>query len=172
MKASDKLVAALNDQITLELSASVVYFQLSAVLSAEDLPGMAGWMLAQSNEERDHAQIFTDHLLNRGGEVKIGAIDAPGAPADSSAIAAFRASLAHEEKVSEAVRGLYRLAVDEGDIDSIPLLQRFIEEQLEEEAAVSEIIGRLERAGDDGSAILYLDSELGSRHGGGEAPEL
>ncbi|MPZ54358.1 MAG: ferritin [Acidimicrobiia bacterium] len=172
MTLSDKLLNALNEQITLELTASVVYFQLSTILNADDLPGMGGWMQAQSDEERDHARVFTDHVLDRGGRVVVGGIDAPTVPDDGTALSAFKAALDHEKKVSEAIRDLYRLAAEEGDADSIPLLLRFIEEQVEEEATVSEIVGRLERANDDATAILYLDSELASRRDGGETPEL
>ena len=58
---------------------------------------------------------------------------------------AFTAALAHEEKVSESIRNLYRTAEAEGDLDSRPLLNWFLEEQIEEEATVKEIVGRLVR---------------------------
>lgn len=48
-----------------------------------------------------------------------------------------------------------------GDIDVIPLLNWFIDEQLEEEATVSEIISRVKLIGDD-SGIFKLDEELGT----------
>ena len=60
-----------------------------------------------------------------------------------SVLDVFRAALAHEQKVSESIRSLYRLDEAEGDLDSRPLLNFFIEEQVEEEATVREIIGRL-----------------------------
>ncbi|MGO1318427.1 MAG: ferritin, partial [Cellulomonadaceae bacterium] len=50
-----------------------------------------------------------------------------------------------------------------GDIDCVPLLHWFIEEQIEEEATVGEIVGRLKLIGDDGSGLLRLDGELGQR---------
>ena len=84
-------------------------------------------------------------------------------------LAAFEASLEQERVVSEAIRGLYRIAQEQGDIDSLPLLHWFIEEQVEEESTVSEIIGRVKLIGDDGSGLLKLDQELGARPGG-EAP--
>ncbi|MDN5793449.1 MAG: ferritin, partial [Brevibacterium aurantiacum] len=52
----------------------------------------------------------------------------------------------------------------ETDLDVLPLLHWFIDEQVEEESTISEIIGRLELVGDSGSGLLRIDSELGSRH--------
>jgi ferritin len=162
MKMSADLETAFSEQITLELASSIAYLQLATALDSIDLPGMASWMRIQSEEERMHAQRFADHVLARGNVPRIGAIDAPPHPGEG-AIAAFEASLAHEQRVSEAIRNLYRTAQQSGDVDSIPLLSWFIEEQVEEESTVSEILGRLRRIGDDGSALLFLDSELGSR---------
>lgn len=162
MQMSADLEAAFSEQITLELASSIAYLQLSADLSAADLPGMASWMRVQADEERRHAQKFANHVLDRGNTVRVGAIEAPQQPSGGP-IAAFEAALAHEQRVSESIRRLYRQAADSGDLDSLPLLSWFITEQVEEEATVSEILGRLRRVGDDGSALVFLDSELGTR---------
>lgn len=164
MALNDTLLKALSEQITLELESSIVYLQLAITLEDHDLPGMASWMRLQSDEERDHAAKFIEHVTDRGARPQIGPIGAPEAV--DSIIGAFEASLAHEEKVSESIRDLYRLATGEGDIDAIPLLHWFIEEQIEEEATVSEILGRLKMIGEDGGGLLRLDAELGSRGGG------
>lgn len=162
MTMPDRLAAALNDQITLELASSVGYIQLSAYFEAEDLPGMAQWMRVQAGEERDHADRFMDHVLDRGGRVQIGSLpEPPTEPA--SPLEAFQVALDQERRVSESIRELYHLATEIGDIDVIPLLQWFVTEQIEEEASVDEIISQLTRMGADGSALLILDRELGSR---------
>ncbi|MGO2756596.1 MAG: ferritin, partial [Brachybacterium alimentarium] len=46
---------------------------------------------------------------------------------------------------------------------SRPLLNWFVDEQIEEEATASEIIGRVKLIGNDGSGLLRLDAELGRR---------
>lgn len=167
MELNGKLAEAINDQITLEIQASVVYRQLAIEMDVLDLPGISGWFLAQSAEELVHAQKFTDHMTDRNAAPKIGVITAPNVTI-TSVLGAFEASLAHEQKVSEAIRNLYRLAQQEGDIDSIPMLNWFIQEQLEEEATVGEIIGRVRMIGTDGNGLLRLDAELGSRQETGE----
>jgi ferritin len=167
MKMSAELETAFSEQITLELGSSIAYLQMSAGLSSSDLPGMAAWMRVQADEERMHALKFVDHVLDRGNAVTIRTIEAPAA-ATTGVIGTFEAALAHEQRVSEAIRQLYRQASDSGDIDSLPLLSWFLSEQVEEESTVSEILGRLRRIGDDGSALLFLDSELGGRSSGAQ----
>lgn len=156
------LEAAFSEQITLELASSLSYLQLSVVLEARDLPGMASWMRVQAGEERNHAQKLIDHLLDRGHTPQIGSIEAPQNPGED-VLAIFRVALENEQRVSEAIRSLHRVAVDAEDVDSLPILLWFLEEQIEEEATVSAILGRLRLAGDDAAALLILDSELGSR---------
>ena len=80
-----------------------------------------------------------------------------------SVLDAFEAAFAHEQKVSDSIRNLYRLAESEGDLDSRPLLNWFLEEQIEEEATVSEIVGRVKMINEDGPGLLRLDEELGAR---------
>lgn len=162
MELKGKLADAFNDQVTMEIEAAVVYRQLAIEMDVQDLPGISGWFLAQSAEELVHAQKFTDHMTDRGACPKIETIKAPGLEINS-VLEAFEASLAHEQKVSESIRNLYRMSQQDGDIDSIPLLNWFISEQLEEEASVSEIIGRVKLIGEDGNGLLRLDAELGAR---------
>lgn len=162
MKLSQALEDAFNAQITLELQASLVYRQLAIELELMDLPGMAAWLRHQADEEIVHANKFIDHVADRDNHPRIGATSAPE-PAVSSVLDAFEAAYAHEQKVSASIRDLYRLAESEGDLDSRPLLNWFLEEQIEEEATVSEIVGRVKLIDDDGPGLLRLDDELGQR---------
>lgn len=162
MQLSDALENAFNAQITLEFQASLVYRQLAIELEIMDLPGMAAWLRHQADEEIVHANKFIDHVADRDNHPRIGATSAPS-PTVGSVLDAFTAALAHEERVSASIRDLYRLAESEGDLDSRPLLNWFLEEQVEEEATVKEIVGRLRMIDDDGPGLLRLDEELGAR---------
>lgn len=163
MEMPEELVQAFNDQITREFAADITYRQLAIEAADLNLSGMASWLRAQADEEIVHANKFTDHVLDRGGRPQIGTIDAPTLDGEVTALAIFKAALEHEKYVSEAIRELSRTCEKAGDIDSRPLLQWFISEQIEEEATVSEIIGRIEIIKDDGPGLLRLDSELGAR---------
>jgi ferritin len=162
MQMSTQLEAAFNRQITMELASSTSYLQMAAYLDGRGLTGMAGWMRAQAAEERDHALRFFDFVLARGNTVAIGAMEGPRSEF-GSAQEVFENALSQEKLVSRTIAELYRLASDEVDAASFPLLQWFLQEQVEEESTVSEIIERLALAGSSGSALLQLDRELGSR---------
>ncbi len=162
MELTGDLKEAINTQVTNEIGAAIVYRQLSLDMEALDLPGIASWFKAQADEELTHADKFADHMLDRGVTPLVGQIPAQAGHVDN-VLAAFEAALAHEQKVSEQIRNLYRIAQSSGDIDSIPLLNWFIEEQVEEESSVSAIISRVKLIGNDGTGLLRLDEELGAR---------
>ncbi|GAA1347245.1 ferritin [Falsarthrobacter nasiphocae] len=168
MKLTGDFAKAINDQVTLEVEASIVYRQLAIEMDVIDLPGIAGWFRAQAEEEIVHANKFIDHMSDREAHARIGDIKAPAVKAPT-ALDAFKAALKHEQKVSESIRDLYRQAQKDGDIDSIPLLNWFVDEQLEEEATVSEIIAQLELVGNDGPGLLRLDREMAERQAAEDA---
>ena len=167
MALTTELEAALNDQVTLELESAHQYLALSAWLECEGLPGMAHWMRMQSGEENEHAMKFFDFLGDRNASVKLGALPAPQSDFDS-VIDVFRASLAAEQRVTAAINNVYAIATDARDFASYPLLDWFVNEQVEEEATVQQIIDDLERIEGNGYALLMLDREMGVRQGGGE----
>ena len=162
MELKGKLAQAMNDQITMELQATVVYRQLAIEMDVASLPGFAKWFRAQAAEEIVHSEKFIAHVVDRGGDPQIGDLTGPEIQ-DKSVLGCFEAALNHERKVSESIRNLYRLAQEEGDIDAMPLLNWFINEQLEEEATVDEICDQVRLVGNDGPGLLRLDNELGSR---------
>jgi ferritin len=162
MKMSDKLAAAFSEQVTMELSASLAYLQMSAWFDSFDLPGMSSWMRIQSDEERGHALRFMDFVLDRGNMVVIGEPRKPKSEFESPR-AVFEAALAQEQTTTSSIRNLYLGASEEKDVESYPLLDWFLTEQVEEESTVQKLLGQLGHAGTDGSALLMLDRELGAR---------
>lgn len=163
MKLTDDLLKKFNDQITLEFEASMVYRQLAIAADDLELSGMAAWLRHQADEEIVHANKFIDHVTDRGSYATIGAIKAPKVGEDLTALDIFEAAYAHEQKVSEAIRELYRATDAAGDLNARPILNWFLDEQVEEEATVSEIVGQIRLVGDDGSGLLRIDTRLGQR---------
>lgn len=163
MQMNKELEKKFQDQITLEFAASMVYRQLAIEADEQDLPGMSEWLRRQADEEIVHANKFIEHLSDRGNHSNIGAIPAHTIKQGLSAAEIFEAALAHEQKVSASIRDLYREADQASDFDSRPLLNWFINEQIEEEATVSEILAQIKMVGDDGSGLLRLDDSLGKR---------
>jgi len=157
-----KIESAFNKQINAELYSSYLYLAMSAWFESENLKGMAHWMRAQAGEEQDHARKFYDFIHDRGGRVKLAAIDAP--PADwASPAAAFKEAYKHECKISGMIHNLVDLAVDEKDHPAQNFLQWFVSEQVEEEAHAAEIAGKLGAVGDSKGLIFMFDAELGKR---------
>jgi ferritin len=154
--------AAINDQIAKEFYAAHLYLSMSAWLEEQNLPGFAKWMRIQSDEERAHAMRLYEYLIDAGGRVRLEGVEAP--PVEfKGALAIMEASLAHEKKVTASIRKLYELADKDKDYATQLMLQWFITEQLEEEKQANDVIARLKMAGESSAALLFIDSQLGSR---------
>ena len=157
-----RMQEALNRHVQHETFSSYLYVAMSAWCEAKAWKGFARWLRAQAEEERLHALKSLDYLLARGGEARLGAIEAPPF-AWASVNAVFEAVLEHERKVTAFVNDLHAAAVQEKDTAAQVFLQWFVAEQVEEEARVQEIVDRLRMVGDRPGAALYLDKEYGKR---------
>jgi ferritin len=159
-----ELETALNEQINKEFFSSYLYYAMSAHFEDANLPGFAGWMRAQADEEHQHAMRFFDHVVQRGGNVRLGEIAAPpekfGAPLE-----VFEQALDHERFITRSIESIFPLA----DQATVALLQWFATEQVEEEQTVGLIVESLRMAGEDWPALLLLDRELGARQSGPQA---
>ena len=162
MTINETFSEQLNQQVSAEHQAALIYTQLAYELDRMSFPGMRDWMFAQAGEERVHAQKLADHLLARGYRVELNDIPV-GSIKAATPLDAFEASLAHEQKVSEQIREIARVALDVQDLDSRQLIDWFLSEQIEEEATVSQIVGRLKFIDGDGPGLLRLEAELGAR---------
>jgi ferritin len=159
---TEELAAALNDQVTMELSSAHQYLALSAWLEKEGLPGMANWMRLQAAEENEHAMKFYRFLVDRDVAVVLKSIPEP-LTEFAGVVDVFQAAMAAEQRVTASINNLYGMATDARDFASYPLLDWFVNEQIEEEATVQQIIDDLERTIGNGHALLMLDRELAAR---------
>lgn len=152
----------MNQQVQRELESAYIYLSMAAYFEAMNLPGFANWMRVQFQEEQAHAFKFFDYINDRGGRVVLEAINQP--PIEfKSPIDAFEITLAHEEKITGHINDLYALATRENDYASQTLLQWFIIEQVEEEKSAGDILNSLGMIGENYTALLMLDRELGQR---------
>ncbi|MEZ5293812.1 MAG: ferritin [Vicinamibacterales bacterium] len=154
-----KLLKGMNEHLTLEFKASHEYLAMSVWLSANDLPGFATWMRQQSGDELLHAQKFIDHMVERDQPVALPAVAQPPASWES-AEALCRHVLANEQAVTASINELYAMAEAAKDRPAIVLLQWFVNEQMEEEAAARAILGRIRLGGTTGVGLLMIDQEL------------
>ena len=157
-----KIEQALNAQINLEFSASYSYLAMALYMDAKHLGGFASWMIKQSDEERAHGRRLLRYMLDRSGNVELESVPKP--QVDYGSInEVFEMSLEQEKSNTVSINKLYALASDLNDYATQAHLQWFLDEQVEEEKSILDILGRLELAGDDKTALLILDEYLGSR---------
>ncbi len=159
---SQKMADALNEQANKEFFSSYLYLSMSAFFDSKNLGGMAQWMKMQSEEEYEHAMKFYEFILRVGGEVKLGAIEAPKTNWDNP-LQIFEESLEHEKFISKSIHEIMDLAIEENNHPTKSFLQWFIDEQVEEEDSVGQIVENFRMIGDSKGGLFMLDRELGAR---------
>lgn len=153
---------AVNDQIRAEFESAYLYLAMAARFESRNLKGFAHWLRLQWQEETQHAMKFYDYLLQRDGTVELQALARPEVTFETP-VEAFEAVLKHERYITGRINDLYDLAVAEREYPLQTLLHWFIDEQVEEEDAASEILDNLRIAGDAGPTLFMLDRELSQR---------
>jgi len=157
-----KLQDAINAQINAEMWSAYLYLSMSLDAAAKGHKGVANWFAIQFKEEQDHAQIFINYVLSRGGQVTLAPIAA--VPTSwNTPLEAFKETLAHEKKVTAMIDELARLAFDEKDFATSNMLVWFVNEQIEEEENASDIIASLEKVDDSKLGLYMIDKELAAR---------
>lgn len=153
---------AFNKQINAEMYSAYLYLAMAADFEDKNLMGFSNWMKVQAQEEMSHAMKFYDFINERGGRVKLQAIEGPPTEWDSP-LAAFEDAYAHEQKVTSLINGLVKIAKDENDNASDIFLQWFVTEQVEEEASADEIVQQLKLMKDAPGGMFMLDREMKQR---------
>ena len=159
---SKKMEDALNEQINAELWSAYLYLSMGMQFENAGLNGVANWFKVQFQEEQAHAEIFMNFVNQRGGRVllkPIAAVDTDWAtPLD-----AFKATLAHEQKVTAMINNLYSIAEEEKDYATRERLVGFVNEHVEEEDSAQELIDKFTLIGNDGMGLYTLNQELAAR---------
>jgi ferritin len=160
---TEKIKEIINNQINEELYSAYLYLAFSARLDKLGFKGAANWMKIQVQEENDHALGFFYFLLERGEEPKLKTIVEPKLDGLNTLSEMYLASLNHEKHITACINSIYELAREEKDYSLESFVKWYIDEQVEEEANVTEIVDKLKLIGDNGSAIYMIDQELKAR---------
>ncbi|WP_079504716.1 ferritin [Mesobacillus jeotgali] len=165
---NEELQSLFNDLIQLEHVSSTLYLAMSAYMAQQNYTGMAHWLRLQSDEERTHMMTLVDFVTNRDGTVQIKSIpEQPGS--FGTPLETFQKVLSHEQFVTNTYRQAYNFA-NQVDPQAGLIIQDLLREQIDEEAQAKTIIDRLRLAGNNPSAILLIDQELGARTNAAAAP--
>ena len=155
----------LNDQLGNEFAASQQYIAIAVWYDDETLPLLARHFYRQAVEERNHAMIIVQYLLDAQAPVTIPAVTAPQTTfADQ--IEPVRLALAQEKAVTGQIQELAKLARAEGDLVGEQFLAWFLKEQLEEMSSMADLLRTVERAVE--TNILLAESYLARRQVGDE----
>ena len=155
----------LNEQIGYEFAASQQYIAVAVHYDSQSLPQLAAHFYRQAVEERNHAMMMVQYLLDADKDVMTPGIDAPQTEF-SDVVAPVALALDQEKRVTQQIVELVKLARDEGELVGEQFLHWFLQEQREEVASMTDLLAVVERGKDN---LLTVEENL-SRSAGGENP--
>jgi len=161
--AEKSFAAALNAQISNEFAASQQYVAMAVYYDSETLPRLAAFFYRQALEEREHAMMMIQYLLDVGERVEVPDIKAQPTQYEDG-ITPVKEALAQEERVSSEIFGLFELAREIKDYRAEHFMQWFVKEQVEEVALMSDLLNVVERSREN----LLLAEEYIARESLGE----
>ena len=152
-----RFIDALDAHLVNEFSASQQYIAIAVWYDDQTLPLLAAHFYRQAVEERNHAMIIVQYLMDAAAHVTI-----PGVPAPrldfADATEPVRLALAQEKEVTAQIEALARLAREEGDLVGEQFLAWFLREQREEMASMADLLRTVERAAE--TNILLAEAYL------------
>ena len=158
-------VETLNEQIGHEFGASQQYVAIAVYYDSENLPQLAAHFYRQAVEERNHAMMMVQYLLDADQQVSIPGTEAPRT-SFGDAVAPVSLALEQEKRVTDQIVELVKLAREEGELVGEQFLHWFLQEQREEVASMTELLAVVER----GKGNLLQVEEHVARTSGGENP--
>ena len=165
--AASRFVERLNEQVANEFAASQQYVAAAVFYDARTLPRLAAFFYAQALEERDHAMMMVQYLMDAGADPVIpGAADPVTTFADL--VTPVQVALDQEKRVTDQINGLTLVAREENDFQSEGFMQWFLKEQTEEVATMSDLLAVVTRSADHPEAI---EDYLAREQAGGEAAD-
>lgn len=157
-----EIAKLLNEQINKEFFSAYLYLDIANYYADQNLNGFENWFFVQTQEERDHALLFRQYLLNNGESVELAQIAAPSEKYED-----FRSPLVksfeHEQFVTESINTIYAAAFKINDFRTMQFLDWFIKEQGEEEKNADDNIKRFDLFAGDPKGLYMLDNEMKAR---------
>jgi ferritin len=160
-----KFTDALNVQIGHEFDAHQQYVAIAVYYDAQTLPRLAAHFYRQALEERNHAMMIVQYLLDADDPVVVPAVSAPQTEF-SDAVAPVSLALEQEKRVTEQIVDLVKLARADEELVGEQFLHWFLQEQREEVASMAELLSVVERGQDN---LLFVEEYLGRAAGGDDA---
>ena len=154
---------SLNEQIAHEFAASQQYVAIAVYYDAQTLPQLAAHFYRQAVEERNHAMMMVQYLLDADADVVTPGVEAPQA-SFTDVVAPVALALEQEKRVTAQIADLVQLARAESDLVGEQFLHWFLQEQREEVSSMSALLNVVERSKDN---VMLVEDYL-AREAGGE----
>ena len=151
-----RFASLLDDQVANEFAAAQQYIAIAVHYDDEDLPELARRFYQQALEERNHAMMIVQYLMDQDLQVTVPGVDAPQTEFSTLAEPVALA-LEQEKRVSEQIKALVGAAREESDFQGEQFMQWFLKEQVEEVSSMSTMLRQIERAG---SNALWIEDYL------------
>jgi ferritin len=155
----------LNAQIAYEFGASQQYVAIAVYYDSQSLKELAAHFYRQAVEERNHAMMMVQYLLDADETVVVPGVEAPQTEF-ADVVAPVSLALAQEKRVTEQIVELVKLAREEGELVGEQFLHWFLQEQREEVASMTELLAIVERGREN---LLSVEEYL-SRSAGEASP--
>ena len=156
---------ALNEQIAYEFAASQQYVAIAVHYDAQTLPQLAAHFYRQAVEERNHAMMMIQYLLDADERVVVPAVTAPQVDF-ADLVAPVQLALDQERRVTGQIQRLAVTAREEGDLVAEQFMHWFLQEQREEVSSMSSLLDVVSRSKD---SVMHVEDFL-AREAGGESP--
>ena len=138
----------LTAQVRNEFSASQQYIGLAVWFDSHDLPRLAAHFYRQSVEERNHAMMIVQYLMDTDRKVVVAGAEAPRN--DFASISEpVAVALEQEKRVTAQINAITAAARSEHDFQGEQFMQWFLKEQVEEVASMTTLLSIARRAGDN-----------------------
>ena len=138
----------LNEQVGHEFAASQQYIAIAVHYDAQTLPRLAAHFYRQAVEERNHAMMIVQYLLDADERVAIPGVAEPQVEFPD-VVEPVRLALEQEKRVTEQISDLAKLARSEGDLVGEQFLHWFLQEQREEVSSMGALLTVVERSKDN-----------------------
>jgi len=155
----------LTEQVANEFGAHQQYVAIAVYYDAEALPRLATFFYSQAVEERNHAMMIVQYLLDADHDVRIPGVAVPNVGFED-VVAPVALALEQEKRVTEQINALAAAAREEGDYAGEQFMQWFIKEQVEEVSTMSDLLKVVGRAKDN---PLLAEEYLARESAGSEA---
>lgn len=148
VEPASPFIHLLQQQVGREFQAAQQYVALAVWFDARDLPQLAAHFYRQGVEERNHAMMMIQYLLDRGVTPVIPGVDSVRNTFERP-LELIELALEQEHEVTRSIEEIFKAARDAGDFLGEQFMLWFLKEQVEEVASMSTLLTITERAKDD-----------------------